>query len=72
MSSPDRVASDYRLRAQRYRLLGELCADCGEIIFPPRDVCPRCRSTNTGSEIIKEGIQNPEVFHQLREEMERR
>lgn len=61
----------WRLRGQRYRMVGERCS-CGETIFPPRDICPRCGSKDTGSEIIKEGIQNPEVFHQSQEEVERR
>ena len=28
----------------RYRLIGEMCADCGGIFFPRRAVCPRCGS----------------------------
>jgi hypothetical protein len=28
----------------RYRLIGELCTECGFIIFPRRAVCPRCGS----------------------------
>ncbi len=33
-----------RLKAQRYRLEGERCHECGVAIFPPRDVCPSCNS----------------------------
>ncbi len=37
-----RVAHDWRLRGQRYRLEGEVCEHCGAKIFPPRDICPHC------------------------------
>lgn len=32
----------WRLRKQRYGLVGEVCPHCNEKIFPPRDVCPYC------------------------------
>lgn len=38
-----KVAHDWRLRGQRYRLEGEVCNHCGEKIFPPRDICPHCK-----------------------------
>ena len=38
-----RVADNWRLRGQRYRLEGERCGHCGEMIFPPRDICPECK-----------------------------
>ena len=38
-----KVAHDWRLRGQRYRLEGEICNHCGEKIFPPRDICPACK-----------------------------
>lgn len=37
-----KVANDWRLRGQRYRLEGEVCDHCGAVIFPPRDICPEC------------------------------
>lgn len=37
-----KVAHDWRLRGQRYRLEGEVCEHCGHKIFPPRDICPEC------------------------------
>ena len=37
-----RIAQDWRLRAQRYKLVGEVCEGCGSKLFPPRDVCPTC------------------------------
>jgi uncharacterized OB-fold protein len=32
----------WRLRQQRYSLVGEVCTTCGARLFPPRDVCPEC------------------------------
>ncbi len=37
------VIHDWRLRGQRYRLEGEVCEHCGAKIFPPRDICPKCK-----------------------------
>lgn len=36
------IARHWRLRKQRYGLIGEVCEHCGDKIFPPRDVCPKC------------------------------
>ncbi|MFQ5614432.1 MAG: Zn-ribbon domain-containing OB-fold protein [Anaerolineae bacterium] len=36
------IARHWRLNAQRYGLVGEVCPDCNGKIFPPRDVCPHC------------------------------
>lgn len=38
----ERIAYDWRLKGQRYRLEGEACPHCGQAIFPPRDICPGC------------------------------
>ncbi len=32
----------WRLKNQRYTLVGEVCPHCDGKIFPPRDVCPHC------------------------------
>lgn len=34
----------WRLKNQRYRLQGRKCTDCGNLSFPPRLVCPKCKS----------------------------
>ncbi|MEJ2546043.1 MAG: Zn-ribbon domain-containing OB-fold protein, partial [Calditrichaceae bacterium] len=34
----------WRLKNQRYRLQGRKCQDCGKLSFPPRLVCPKCKS----------------------------
>ncbi len=36
------IAQNWRLKSQRYTLMGEKCPSCGHYIFPPRDVCPDC------------------------------
>lgn len=34
----------WRLKNARYRLEGSRCDECGTLSFPPRTLCPRCRS----------------------------
>lgn len=36
------VPRHWRLKKQRYSLVGEVCPHCEAKIFPPRDVCPEC------------------------------
>lgn len=36
------VPRHWRLKKQRYALVGEICPHCEAKIFPPRDVCPEC------------------------------
>lgn len=36
------VPRHWRLRKQRYGLVGEVCPHCEAKLFPPRDVCPEC------------------------------
>lgn len=38
------VPRHWRLRHQRYALIGEVCPNCHNPIFPPRPVCPYCQS----------------------------
>lgn len=38
------TARYHREIPQRYRLEAAKCAACGEISFPPRLVCPKCKS----------------------------
>jgi uncharacterized OB-fold protein len=33
------VPRHWRLKKQRYQLIGEKCPHCDEYIFPPRDIC---------------------------------
>lgn len=36
------IPRHWRLKQQRYALVGEVCPHCEGKIFPPRDVCPHC------------------------------
>jgi len=41
----DNLAPHWRLRAQRYQLVGNVCLKCDAKFFPPRQVCAKCRGT---------------------------
>lgn len=36
------IPRHWRLRKQRYGLVGEVCGHCDAKVFPPRDICPEC------------------------------
>lgn len=36
------IPRHWRLRKQRYGLVGEVCGHCDAKVFPPRDICPSC------------------------------
>lgn len=36
------IPRHWRLKKQRYGLVGETCPHCEHKIFPPRDICPNC------------------------------
>ena len=36
------ITRHWRLKQQRYGLVGEDCPHCDIKIFPPRDICPSC------------------------------
>jgi uncharacterized OB-fold protein len=36
------IPRHWRLKQQRYSLVGEACPHCEAKIFPPRDICPAC------------------------------
>lgn len=36
------IPRHWRLRKQRYGMVGEVCPHCEAKLFPPRDVCPEC------------------------------
>lgn len=38
------LSRHWRLKQARYRLEGGRCEVCGHIFFPPRAICPECRS----------------------------
>lgn len=43
----------WRLKNQRYRLQGKKCLDCGNLSFPPRLVCRKCKSRNAENHFFK-------------------
>ena len=36
------IARHWRLKEQRYNLVGSTCPKCNQKYFPPREVCPKC------------------------------
>ena len=36
------IPRHWRLKKQRYALVGEVCDHCDAKVFPPRDICPDC------------------------------
>lgn len=36
------IPRHWRLRKQRYSMVGEVCGHCDAKVFPPRDICPEC------------------------------
>jgi uncharacterized OB-fold protein len=36
------IPRHWRLKHERYGLIGEVCPHCDHKIFPPRDFCPEC------------------------------
>lgn len=36
------IPRHWRLRKQRYGMVGEVCEHCNSKLFPPRDICPEC------------------------------
>jgi uncharacterized protein len=43
------IARHWRLKQQRYGLVGEVCPHCETRIFPPRDICPACGKEATAT-----------------------
>jgi uncharacterized OB-fold protein len=41
----ENLAPNWRLREQRYQLVGNVCSQCATRFFPPRQVCTNCRGT---------------------------
>jgi uncharacterized OB-fold protein len=38
------IPRHWRLKQQRYGLVGKVCTHCDARLFPPREVCPNCGS----------------------------
>lgn len=50
------IQRHWRLKQQRYGLMGSDCPHCEEKVFPPRDVCPGCGGTKD------EDMETPDSF----------
>lgn len=54
------ITRHWRLNPQRYQLVGEVCPECGNKMFPPRDVCTECKDNSPQPEFKFSG--RGEVF----------
>lgn len=60
------VPRHWRLKAERYRLVGDVCQNCDEKHFPAREVCPDCGAGPTNSHVAGGRI----IEHTTRESAE--
>jgi uncharacterized protein len=44
MSHTSSVPLFWRLKKSKYMLIGSRCEVCAQVFFPPRVICPKCRS----------------------------
>jgi uncharacterized OB-fold protein len=51
------VPRHWRLNKERYGLIGVICPHCGEKLFPPRDVCPKCGNNDVSIIESFDGIE---------------
>jgi uncharacterized protein len=47
------VSKTWRKHKEHYLLAGARCNECKELIFPSREVCRRCSSTNLSEHIFR-------------------
>ncbi len=52
------IARHWRLRKQRYALIGEVCPHCEARLFPPRDVCPQCGNDTHAEAGVSAGAES--------------
>lgn len=51
------VPKYWRRISTYYRLVAKRCSNCGRTLFPPRPVCPYCRSSKLDEvELSKDGV----------------
>jgi uncharacterized protein len=50
------VPRNWRLKQQRYALVGAVCPHCDAKIFPPREVCPECGQEAKAPSFFREQI----------------
>jgi uncharacterized OB-fold protein len=50
----------WRRKKQYLNLVGEVCPHCDEFLFPPRDICTRCRRGTLENNLdVQIGAPNP-------------
>ncbi len=59
------IPRNWRLQQQRYRLTGQVCEHCNEMVFPPRTVCPKCQVAAQTPFFLGERENNSMVTAQL-------
>lgn len=61
----ENISINWRLRKQRYRLLGQKCPGCNIALFPLKQICPNCGYRfdmyNEECEPIIEDMLNTEI-----------
>lgn len=60
------ISRHWRIRKQRYSMVGSSCPSCGFKMFPARDICPECgHGSHASLQInIQESLYNqPVVVH---------
>lgn len=58
------VPRHWRLKKQRYALVGEICPHCKAPVFPPRAVCPYCRESEAKAAAVQEGFSGYDLQEQ--------
>jgi rRNA maturation protein Nop10 len=50
------VPRHWRLKQQRYALIGEVCPHCDAKVFPPREICPACGADARAQHLSREQV----------------
>jgi uncharacterized OB-fold protein len=59
------IPRHWRLKKQRYGLVGEVCLHCDYKIFPPRGVCPNCGGEIKEKAVAKNRIDSYTTVYNL-------
>lgn len=60
------VPSSWRKIPNRYNLVGTKCNKCDSVFFPPRSVCPECRSVGKLESFSLDGTGNIVSYTEVR------
>lgn len=53
------VPNLWRTKRQRYSLQAEICPNCTQAIFPPREICPYCHQATQAVAGAAHGLSLP-------------